>query len=131
MNGRYVTNQTIASSISNAYAPYLMKRQYPFYMLNISMPSDAVDCNVHPNKIDVRFINNQIVYGALYSIISKVLDGSTEALNIIAENIEKQSKSNINYVTHNIENKPNIEYRPRETFKFDTLIFEDSVKDKS
>lgn len=131
LNGRYITNQTIASSISNAYAPYLMKRQYPFYMLNISMPSDAVDCNVHPNKIDVRFINNQIVYGALYSIISKVLDGSTEALNIITENIEKQSKSNINYVTHNIENKPTIEYRPRETFKFDTLIFEDSVKEKS
>ncbi|MBO4500633.1 MAG: hypothetical protein J5760_00220, partial [Clostridia bacterium] len=53
----------------------------PFYVLSLTMPPDSVDVNVHPNKIDVRFSNNQIVYGAVYSVISKVLDGSSEALN--------------------------------------------------
>lgn len=85
LNGRYVVNQTAASAITNAYAPYLMKRQYPFYVLSVDLPSEEVDVNVHPNKIDVRFTNNQIVYGTIYSVISKVLDGSSEALNIVSK----------------------------------------------
>lgn len=86
LNGRYVVNQTISSAIGNAYAAYLMKRQYPFYVLNISVPTDIVDVNVHPNKIDVRFANNQIIYGSIYSVVSKVLDGSSEAINIVTNN---------------------------------------------
>lgn len=85
LNGRYVVNQTIASAISNAYASYLMKRQYPFYVLNVTVPNDFVDVNVHPNKIDVRFMNNQIVYGALYFVVSKVLDGTSEILEIVSK----------------------------------------------
>lgn len=85
LNGRYVVNQTIASAIANAYASYLMKRQYPFYVLNVNVPNDFVDVNVHPNKIDVRFMNNQVVYGALYSVVSKVLDGSSEILEIVSK----------------------------------------------
>ncbi len=124
LNGRFVQNQTISSSIANAYAPYLMKRQYPFYVLNITMPSDSIDCNVHPNKIDVRFINNQIIYGALYSVLNKVLDGNRDALNIVVECNNQQSKSIktlSEYVTHN-----NGDGAFRETFKFDTLVFNDS-----
>ena len=84
LNGRYIINSTVSSAVANAYSTYLMKRQYPFYVLSISMPKDSVDVNVHPNKIDVRFSNNQIVYGAVYSVIAKVLDGSSEALDIVS-----------------------------------------------
>lgn len=105
VNGRYVVNQTIASAISNAYSSYLMKRQYPFYVLNLTLPNEIVDVNVHPNKLDVRFSNNQIIYGSIYSVISKVLDGSSEALNIVVDKIENNNKNtnenNVNYATHN------------------------------
>ncbi len=98
INGRYVVNQTICSAINNAYLPYLMKRQYPFYVLSITLPPEILDVNVHPNKLDVRFSNNQIIYGSIYSVISKVLDGSSEALSIIADNLKKdeQKTDNIN-----------------------------------
>lgn len=86
LNGRYIVNQTISSAIANAYSTYLMKRQYPFYVLNITVPTEIVDVNVHPNKLDVRFSDNQIVYGTIYTVISKVLDGTADALNIITEN---------------------------------------------
>ena len=105
VNGRYITNQTIASSIQNAYSSYLMKRQYPFYVLSLTVPSEIVDVNVHPNKLDVRFANNQIIYSTVYSVVSKVLDGSSEILNIVVDKNEKnQLKSNENInnnVTHN------------------------------
>lgn len=117
INGRYVVNQTVASSIVNAYAPYLMKRQYPFYVIKILLPYDSVDVNVHPNKTDVRFINNQVVYGTLYSVISKTLSAVNEPANL-SENIDKkQTENNVNYVKHNI---------PEEAYKFDKLIFADS-----
>ncbi len=83
VNGRYVFNNTLSSAITNAYGAYLMKRQYPFYVLNLSVPTEIVDVNVHPNKTDVRFANNQIIYGSVYSVVSKVLDGSSDAVNIV------------------------------------------------
>ena len=61
LNGRYIINGTIASAVSNAYGSYMMKRQYPFYVLHIEVPREVVDVNVHPNKADVRFADNQIV----------------------------------------------------------------------
>lgn len=86
LNGRYVVNNTISSSIHNAYANYLMKRKYPFYVLNIEMSPETVDVNVHPNKTDVRFIDNQVVYGTLFSTVSSVLDGAPQALDVIKPN---------------------------------------------
>ena len=112
LNGRYIVDGTISSAITNAYSSYLMKRQYPFYVLNINVPNEFVDVNVHPNKTQVRFMNNQVVYGAIYSVISKVLDGQKEALSIITSDktveIEKPfikpSENTSDIVRHNNEN---------------------------
>ncbi len=83
LNGRHVINPTISSSISGAYNAYLMKRQYPFYVLHISVPTGIVDVNVHPNKTDVRFADNGVIYGCIYSVLSAVLDGKSNALEYI------------------------------------------------
>ena len=85
INGRFVQNATVSSAISNAYSSYLMKRQYPFYVLYLDVPAEIVDVNVHPNKSDVRFADNGIIYGCVYSIISAVLDGNTKALDYIVK----------------------------------------------
>lgn len=84
VNGRYVVNNTVSSAVSNAYSSYLMKRQYPFYVLFIDVPPEVVDVNVHPNKADVRFENNQVIYGSIYSVVSAVLDGNASALDYVA-----------------------------------------------
>ncbi len=85
VNGRYVINSTISSAITNAYGSYLMKRQYPFYVLFLDVPPEVVDVNVHPNKSDVRFENNQVIYGIIYSVFSSVLDGNAAALEYVAD----------------------------------------------
>lgn len=118
INGRYIVNQTISAAVSNAYSSYLMKHRYPFYILNVTMPTSTVDINVHPNKLDVRFSNNQIVYSTIYSVVSKVLDGSSEAINIVSNehimptdfNKEESVSSTINinspYNVSSIKHKP-------------------------
>ena len=123
LNGRYVVNQTVSLSIANAYSAYLMKRQYPFYVLSLTMPSETVDVNVHPNKLDVRFVDNRVVYSAIYSVISNVLDGSSSVLDIVVDDDNKKILNNekpLNYVTHN-----NVKSKD-DTFK---LIFSDSCVD--
>lgn len=85
LNGRYIVNATISAALSNAYNSYLMKRQYPFYVLYLDIPTEIVDVNVHPNKADVRFSDNQIVYGCIYSVVSAVLDGNSKALEYLVQ----------------------------------------------
>lgn len=93
VNGRWVTDTTISSAISNAYSSYLMKRQYPFYVLSITVPPEIVDVNVHPRKSEVRFQNNQIIYGSVYSVVSKVVDGTSQALEIVKSIEEKTNEA--------------------------------------
>ena len=135
LNGRYIENQTIQSAIHNAYLGYLMKRRYPFYVIYVTVPSEIVDVNVTPNKSDVRFIDNSIIYGAIYSTISKVLDGTDTALDILTPQSEAVVKSpnsvktqveinipeKINLVTTNTPNKE-IKY-PKDKFSTNPLDF--------
>lgn len=83
LNGRYIINNIVSSAITNAYASYLMKRQYPFYVLFLDVPQELVDVNVHPNKADVRFADGRGVYGAVYSVASGVLDGTARAADFV------------------------------------------------
>lgn len=55
INGRYVESADISYAVYSVYAEYLMKRQYPLYVLHITMPFDMVDVNVHPSKMQVKF----------------------------------------------------------------------------
>lgn len=85
LNGRYIVNSIVSSAITNAYASYLMKRQYPFYVLFLDVPAEMVDVNVHPNKADVRFTDGRAVYGAVYSVISGILDGTARAADFVVD----------------------------------------------
>ena len=83
LNGRRIENHLISTAIYNAYSGYAMKRQYPFYVLNITVPDEMVDVNVHPNKADVRFTNESMVYGSVYKVISSILDGTAKAAEFV------------------------------------------------
>lgn len=105
LNGRSISNPIISSAISNAYAPYIFKKQYPFYVLFIEIPDEIVDINVHPNKQDVRFVDNQLIYGTIYKIISSILDGSVKASDYVLPDdatAVKKTEDNQNAASANI-----------------------------
>lgn len=85
LNGRCISNNVISTAIAQAYAPYAMKRNYPVYTLFIDVPHEMVDVNVHPNKADVRFVDNQLLFGTVYKVISSVLDGTAKAADFVVE----------------------------------------------
>ena len=73
INGRFVNSPLVSTCVYNAYEHYLMKGQYPFFVLNLNIPFEKLDVNVHPNKMEVRFENTNQIYGAVYSAVSSAL----------------------------------------------------------
>lgn len=67
INGRYVINQTISTAIYKAYENFLMKGNFPFFVLHLDIPLDKIDVNVHPNKLDVKFENSNEIFGIMYN----------------------------------------------------------------
>ena len=76
VNGRVVQNANLSAAIGNVYRDYLMKRQFPLYVLHITLPYDEVDVNVHPTKADVRFQYANKLFGLIYRSVSKALEDS-------------------------------------------------------
>lgn len=79
LNGRIVYNQTISTAIHTCYSAYLMKRRYPVTVINIEMPYDEVDVNVHPAKTDVRFRDESKMFGFVFSSLKAALTEAEKA----------------------------------------------------
>lgn len=73
INGRVIENKTVTAAVEKAYEPFLMRRSYPLFVLDIAMPFDSLDVNVHPSKSDVRFADNNKIFSFVYNSIQRVL----------------------------------------------------------
>jgi DNA mismatch repair protein MutL len=63
VNGRYVRDKVLTHAIMQGYDTLLMKGQYPAAILNLAIPYEEVDANVHPAKYEVRFRRQSDVHG--------------------------------------------------------------------
>ena len=78
VNGRVVKDITIQTAVRQAFAPYLMRRSYPFFVLHLTVPFDEVDVNVHPTKQEVRFVDVRKVFVGVNLPIKQALSAYTE-----------------------------------------------------
>lgn len=80
VNQRLIRSKTISAAIDAAYTNMLMKGKYAFVILDVYMPFSDIDVNVHPQKAEVRFSNESVVYRAVYHAIMNTL--SLESMSI-------------------------------------------------
>lgn len=73
LNGRYIVNSLINSAIYSAYQSLISRGEFPFFVINLDMPLDQVDVNVHPIKIEVRFRDEWRIYHLLKSAVSEAI----------------------------------------------------------
>lgn len=78
VNGRAVEDQTVQTAAEKAYSEFLMKRTYPMFVLDILMPFDDVDVNVHPSKTEVRFRDKHAVFSAVYHAVQNTINASLQ-----------------------------------------------------
>lgn len=73
LNGRYIKNSLLTSAVEDAYKGKLMQGRFPVFALNICVPVDGADVNVHPAKLEVRFSDEDYVYKIVYETVLRAL----------------------------------------------------------
>ena len=69
LNGRYIRDRSLSHALAEAYRGLLMTSRYPIAFLHLQMPCDEVDVNVHPTKLEVRFVDGGRLYSQLLSML--------------------------------------------------------------
>jgi len=75
VNRRWVSSRLLARAVEEAYHGLLMQGKYPVVVINISLPSNEVDVNIHPAKTEVKFQNEHIIFGAVQKAVRRTLIG--------------------------------------------------------
>ena len=73
LNGRYVRSRTAMAALEEACKGSIMVGRFPACVLYLTLHAGAVDVNVHPAKLEVRFVNERPVYDAVYHGVKSAL----------------------------------------------------------
>ena len=105
LNGRYIKDRLLNSAVYSSYQSLVQRGEYPFFIINIQMPFEQVDVNVHPMKTEVRFNDEWRVYHVLKSGVSQSL---SEILNTIP-NFQRISSDSSSFF-QNSNNQSSIDF---------------------
>lgn len=73
VNHRWIQDRALAHAVIEAYHTSLMVGRFPVVVLDINLPPDAVDVNVHPTKSQVRFRDPNVVFAAVQRAVRAVV----------------------------------------------------------
>lgn len=75
VNGRFIKDKTLSAAAEEAYRTMIPHGKFGFCILNINIPPEQVDVNVHPAKLEVRFSEEGKVFKAIHYAIKNTLLG--------------------------------------------------------
>lgn len=78
VNGRYIRSPILASALERAYISKIPDDRFPMCVLNIGISTGAVDVNVHPTKLEVKFSNDRVVSEAVHYAVLTAINTSAE-----------------------------------------------------
>lgn len=73
INRRWVQSRLLSRATEDAYEGLLMTGKHPIAVLNISLPAQDIDVNVHPAKLEVKFRNEQALFTAVQRAVRSAL----------------------------------------------------------
>ena len=73
LNSRFIKDRLLNSAVYSGFRSLIKRGEYPFFVLNISMPVDQVDVNAHPMKTEVRFKDEWRIYHVIKAAIIESL----------------------------------------------------------
>ena len=119
LNNRYIVDEIVSKAVYMAFEEYLMPRQFPFYVFELTMPNVDVDVNVHPSKMNVKFANPGKIYDLVYTAVKAKIYTSLNKPKI--ENVDKimnEPKDNLIQTMQNMQEfeiEPNVLSQPLKT----------------
>lgn len=76
VNDRPVQDRILTSAVRQAYSGRLISREHPVAVIFLDVPEGAVDVNVHPSKVEVRFRDESAVFSVVRRGIVQALAAS-------------------------------------------------------
>ncbi|MFH1003330.1 MAG: DNA mismatch repair endonuclease MutL, partial [Chloroflexota bacterium] len=73
VNRRWVNSRLLARAVEEAYRGLLPVDRHPVAVINLTVPPDEVDVNVHPTKLEVKFRDESAVFGAVQRAVRQTL----------------------------------------------------------
>lgn len=116
INGRYIKNKTIESAAEDAYKGYFMQHRYPLFVLNLEIPPEDLDVNVHPTKMELRLRNEDEIYEFLYKAIRELLENREWIIEAFIKESSPKPEPEIELETDKTAEAP--EERPEEKAVF-------------
>ncbi|HNX29331.1 MAG TPA: DNA mismatch repair endonuclease MutL [Syntrophomonadaceae bacterium] len=80
VNKRPVRSPMLARAVDNAYRGLLVSKEFPVFFLSLTIPADSLDVNIHPQKTEVRFQDEQTVFRFVSGALKKYLDDNSYSL---------------------------------------------------
>ncbi len=92
VNQRVVENSTISKAVDNAYHSLLPKNGFPVFILHLTVPSESVDVNVHPQKREIKFEDEQSIFRLVYHAVLGTLTSQHAPEHIAAAMVHASGK---------------------------------------
>lgn len=92
VNNRHITDRMISLSVKEAFGTLLPSTSTPIFLLNLSLPSEIVDVNVHPRKEQVSFINSKEVFDSIRQAVTQVLNENNITFNLAKFKYESSAR---------------------------------------
>lgn len=73
VNHRVVENGTVSKAVDNAYHSLLPKNGFPVFVLHLTVPPESVDVNIHPQKREIKFQDEQAIFRLVYHAVLAAL----------------------------------------------------------
>lgn len=73
VNQRYIKSKVITKAIEDAYRTFVMIHKFPFVVLHFDVAPFLVDVNIHPAKMELKFVQEQDIYHFTYNSIRETL----------------------------------------------------------
>lgn len=87
INRRVVESAVVSKAVDNAYHSLLPKNGYPLMVLSFQVPPESIDVNVHPQKREIKFSDEQTVFRLVYHGVLGTLTSQSTADTIAREMI--------------------------------------------
>lgn len=103
LNKRNIKDQILTSSADQAFKGATGIGKFGFYILNVEMPANCYDVNVHPTKKEVRFKENEKIYRIFYHAIKNAMLDKTFLGNHEKEEKERYVENEYAFLTNHFE----------------------------
>lgn len=112
INRRYVRTRTGSAALEEGFKNKIMVGKFPACVLNIAIDAETVDVNVHPAKIEVRFVDERPVFHAVYFAVKSALAALDAPLSPTRQPVaESRGPGKINAITMHLPQQEPVQQR--------------------